>query len=118
MNSEWPTILGAFIGGGGITAILNVITSRRVKRAEARKIEVSGELQIVDAATGLVTLLRDEITKLSSRVNDLESDKKELRKEIAELHRDNESLREEMQLLRTENTLLKLELDSKATKEG
>lgn len=119
MKQEWYTLGAAILGGGGIAGIINAVLSRRASIAEARKVEISGELQIVDAAKDLVALLRTEINTLASRVDALETDKTSLREEVRLLHMENRELKEEnkklnlrVDELHTENEDLKARLTS------
>lgn len=80
---DTDSVLQAIIGGGLVVAVAKLVEvwyRRRVPAAEARKIDVDGEVALSDAATRAAESLRStltaEITSMAARhtivVNDLE----------------------------------------------
>ena len=101
-------VIGAALSGGTITAAVTAILLRRKHAAEGREIEVKGELQIVDGAVDVVKLLREELDRITERVEGLELQNVELTSQIRKLEKENKSLKDRCRALENENELLRL----------
>ena len=89
MDSQgYINIAAAVLGGGSLAALLQTWLNRKRPRAEVRSLEVKGELQIVDAATEMVSVLREEVKRLSAK-------QLEQQKQIDGLRQENATLREQ-----------------------
>lgn len=111
------TLVASLVGGGGISAIIAALISRRKNKAEARVLEVTGDVKIVDAAMGLVEKMQEDMERMERRIENLEEEKahqqeliEELRGEIKELQADRDSLRERCKALEEERESLKQQL--------
>lgn len=115
MNLDSLTVIAATVlGGSGIAGVLSLLISRGKIAAEAKAINVKGELQIVDAANSLVGILREELDRLLERVNSLEqkqtaleAENSDLKVQIEALHRENVGLASRCEGLERENRSLR-----------
>lgn len=106
--------------GGGVTAMIYLYLNRHKFKAEARGIEaeaksinIKGELAITGEWQKFAETLKDNVEKLTARVNKLEEKDRAQQKEIAEQRGEIRALRNETQKqeieiaeLRSENTKL------------
>lgn len=95
-------IVTAILGGGGLSALILALASRRAKTAEGRAIEVKAELQIVDAAKSLLGVSHEEIARLATRLSDVETKNNELDSEISDVREANNDLKASVSKLQTE----------------
>lgn len=101
----------AVAAGGTLSALVSMVATRRRTRAEARSVQVRGELAIVDTATSLVETLRGEIDRVSHRVKTLEGENRQMRVELVRMTA-------ELGRLRVENATLARDRDRLASRLG
>ncbi len=97
--NDLVSLIGVLVGGGGIGAVIVAYIRKPVTKAEGREVEVRGELQIIGAATQIVGELREELRRLSLRVEALERENINLRSENARLLQNQIQLEEELKHL-------------------
>ncbi len=109
-SAFWAALAAA--GGSGLTAVISYWSLRKKNLADARSVEIKGELQVVGAATELVEVLREDLKRLHERVRELEDKNKELREEMDDLRKENRELHRDVEEVRTENQQLKWRCDN------
>lgn len=99
--------------GGGVAAVaLTLVAKRRLFRAQGRSVEVRGELQIVDAAKGIMDELRTElhrqadshraeIDRITARLTRIEAENVGLERENHELRARCTSLEDQLRAIRS-----------------
>lgn len=106
MKIDWNqvyTIAAALLSGGGLATILAYVANRRKNNAVGRSVEIKGELQIVDSAVALVTTMREDIQRLSTRLEQLELRNQRLDERVRDLTQTNSSLSEQVAHLTAQN---------------
>lgn len=109
MKIDWNqvyTIAAALLSGGGLATILAYVANRRKNNAVGRSVEIKGELQIVDSAVALVTTMREDIQRLSARLEQLELRNQRLDARIEGLENENQTLEERVRDLTQTNSSL------------
>lgn len=103
MDPNWIAVLATIIGGGGLAGLVSALISKRKVKAESRNLEIKGELAIVGAANELVTMLKEEVSRLQERmthneesIRALREENHRLRHEVSELKAENFRLRERL----------------------
>lgn len=110
MNIDWnqfSTIVGSLAGGGALTAFFAWLSNRRKNSASGRSVEIRGELQIVDSAITLVTTLREDLARLSARVETVENRNRKLEGKIESLENENAALEQKVLSLTRQNDELR-----------
>lgn len=110
MSIDWgqiSTIAGSLVGGGAITAFFGWLSNRRKNAANGRSVEIRGELQIVDSAITLVATLREDLTRLSARVEQVENRNRKLEGKIESLENENAALEQKVSSLTHQNDELR-----------
>jgi len=96
------TAVGGLLSGGFLVALLN----RRKTRAEAKGVEISGHMEIVNRTLDWNKQLLEERDKLITRIETIEKNLnarlEKLEKEIEALEEDNRKLRKRCQTLEYE----------------
>jgi chromosome segregation ATPase len=100
------TIISSLLGGGVLMKVVDLIMSRRKATAEARGEEVKGELQIVAVAQDYLSTLREEVDRLSLRLEKSDARIDALITQNHELRRQMGEFRSEIERLEYENTVL------------
>ena len=104
-TSVFMELLGLFLGGGGIGALISWRYMRRQEEAKTKE-------QEANAVTAEVTATKEVQDVYQQMVNDLKEAWKEQKEYIGELNNDRRNLREERNDLREQIKSLKDELES------
>lgn len=106
------TIVASVVSGGGFVAWVN----RRKTQAEAKGIEVSGHLEVVDRTLAWNKILLGERDKLVARIETLEKTFNErlakMEREIETLERENDELRARCRALEQEKERMRDQLEN------
>jgi predicted RNase H-like nuclease (RuvC/YqgF family) len=106
------TIVGSILGGGTITAFFGWLSNRRNNAATGRSVEIKGELQIVDSAITLVATLREDLKRLSERIEHVENRNRNLESTIEGLENENVALEKKVLSLTHQNDELRRRCDA------
>lgn len=97
------SLMWGMLGGGTLSALLAAWLARRKIQALGRSIEVRGELQVVDAAVKVARQLREDLERVTHRVESVEERNRELEALVSSLRRDNLNLQVRLKQLEREN---------------
>jgi predicted RNase H-like nuclease (RuvC/YqgF family) len=106
LDPETVKIIIALVSGGGLAGVLTAWFTKRKLSAEGRNLEVRGELQIVEAAQGLIGTSQDMLVALRADVDRLLKRIRELETGMTSLGDENRKLRVRCDALESENDRL------------
>lgn len=108
------TVLTTLGFGGVLSILINAWVARRKNRADARDVEIRGELAIVDSAVRLTESLyqdldrvREECAGLRSEVGELSRQNAELGRRVSEIQAQSASYEAALTKLEQENAALR-----------
>lgn len=93
MDPVTGTVLVAFLGGGGLAALLNYLFTRRKANAETTDV-------LIKTAMNLLTKSREELDASRQELMDARSEIKDLQTQVDVLREENARLRQELNELR------------------
>lgn len=98
---------GTWVGSGVVVVLVNWFLNRNKDRADVRRTlaqaehsEALAESERVEAATGIIDLLRDEVSRLTKEHQDCETRYDALHMQVGDQNRAIDSLRQEVEALK------------------